>query len=262
MLPIPLDSEGIRLDVLERTLATSSPAFVYVVPTYQNPTGSVLPDDSRAALARLAERGRTLIVEDLTPTLGWGHGLPAPIATFADPGQVITIGSLSKGGWGGLRIGWIRADRRLVMRLAAAKVVDDHGSSILSQAVAIRVLADVALHAERAERESRLRREIALTEIRRQLPDWVVAQPRGGLALWARLPGGDGEAFARVAAGLGVVVRPGPMASPHGGFRDHVRIAVGEHPDRLAEGIRRLAVAWSDYTLGRRPSIGSVAISV
>ena len=85
MLPIPLDADGIRLDVLARTLAATPPAFVYVVPTYQNPTGSILPEARRRELVRLAEDHRTLIVEDLTPTLGTGLGLPPPIGTFAQP---------------------------------------------------------------------------------------------------------------------------------------------------------------------------------
>jgi DNA-binding transcriptional MocR family regulator len=235
---------------------------VYVVPTYQNPTGSILPEAKRRELARLADDHRTLIVEDLTPTLGTGLGLPPPIGAFASPGRVVTIGSLSKGGWGGLRIGWVRADRAVVMRLAAAKAIDDHGSSILSQAVAIRVLADAAAHAERAERESLLRREAAAAAIREQLPDWRVTPSRGGLSLWVRLPSGDAESFSRVAAGHGVIVRPGPVASPQGAFRDHIRVAVGEEPERLVEGIRRLAIAWSVYRRERRPSFGSVAISV
>jgi DNA-binding transcriptional MocR family regulator len=175
---------------------------------------------------------------------------------------VITIGSLSKGGWGGLRVGWVRADRSIVMRLASAKAIDDHGSSILSQAVAIRVLGDAAMHAERAERESQVRRDVAAAAIREQLPDWDVAPSRGGLSLWVRLPGADAETFSRLAARRGVIVRPGPVASPQGAFRDHIRIAVGEEPSRLVEGIRRLADAWSEYKRQRRPSFGSVAISV
>jgi DNA-binding transcriptional MocR family regulator len=261
MLPIPLDRDGIRLDVLARTMATSSPAFTYVIPTYQNPTGASLPDHTRIELARLAERHETVIVEDLTPTLSTST-MPQPIAAFAVPERVVTIGSLSKGGWGGLRIGWVRADRKLIMRLAAAKAIADHGSSILPQAVAVRVLANVATLAERAERESSVRRELALEAIRQRLPDWEVTPPQGGLSLWVRLPRGDGESFARLAAAHGVIVRPGPAASPQGGFRDYVRIAVGEDRDRLSEGIRRLATAWSEYVPGGRSTVASVAISV
>ena len=55
-------------------------------------------------------------------------------------------------------------------------------------------------------------------------------------------------AFSRLAATLGVVVRPGPLASPDGGFRDHIRIAYGSEPDRLVDGVERLAAAWAAYT--------------
>jgi DNA-binding transcriptional MocR family regulator len=148
------------------------------------------------------------------------------------------------------------------MRLASAKAIDDHGSSILPQAVAVRVLADAATHADRAERESAARRALALKAIHELLPGWEVVPPLGGLSLWARLPRGDGESFSRLAAGHGVIVRPGPVASPQGGFRDYLRIAVGEDPERLSEGIRRLAAAWSAYVPGGRPAVQSVAISV
>ena len=86
--------------------------------------------------------------------------------------------------------------------------------------------------------------------------------PKGGLSLWVGLPDADAVQFSRLAARHGVIVRPGPLASPDGGFRDHIRIAYGAEPDRLVEGVERLAAAWAEYTPARRFARPSLAVSV
>jgi DNA-binding transcriptional MocR family regulator len=260
MIPIPLDRDGISLDALKRALRTTVPELIYVVPTFHNPTGGVLSAESRHELAELAAAHGTVVVEDLTPHLG-REGVPPPVGAFARPDRAITIGSLSKGGWGGLRIGWIRADRQLLRRITIAKTIQDHGSSVLSQAVAVRVLERADEFGARAEAESTLRRDAALAAFAALLPDWEVSRPRGGLSLWVRLPHGDASAFTREAADHGVLVRPGPVASPQGGFGDHLRIAVGEDPERLRLGIERLADAWDTYEPRQRRS-PALAVSV
>ncbi len=248
-VPVPVGPEGIRLDALARSMGSMSPAFLYVVPTFHNPTGAVMPEANRRALAELAVRRDLIVVEDLAPETTVSRRMLPPVASHA-PDQVITIGSLSKGGWGGLRIGWIRAEPRIITRLAARKATFDHGSPTLPQAIAVRMLARGDEFGERAERESKLRREVAAAALREFLPDWRWIMPPGGLSFWVTLPDGDAVALSRVAAEHGVLVRPGPAASPQGGFRDHLRIAVGEEPDRLREGIRRLAEAWQECRPG------------
>ena len=113
---------------------------------------------------------------------------------------------------------------------------------------------------ERAERESNLRRGVAAEALREFLPDWRWTMPQGGLSFWVLLPDGDAVAFSRVAAEHGVLVRSGPAASPQGGFRDHLRIAVGEEPERLREGIRRLADAWQECSPSAEPADGLRAV--
>lgn len=259
---MPVGPDGLRVDVLARSLGSVSPAFLYVVPTFHNPTGAIMPEAGRRALADLAIRRDLIVVEDLSPETSLSRRMLPPVATYA-PDQVITMGSLSKGGWGGLRIGWIRAEPRLITRLAARKATLDHGSSTLSQAVAVRMLARGDEFGERAERESQVRREVAARALREHLPDWRWTMPQGGLSFWVTLPDGDAVAVSRVAAEHGVLVRPGPAASPQGGFRDHLRIAVGEEPVRLEEGIRRLAAAWQEFRpSGTRRMSSMLSVSV
>lgn len=262
LIPIPVDDDGGRVEVIGLLGASAPVRLVYVIPTFQNPTGSVMPEGRRRELARMASEAGFLVVEDLTPDLTLGVGSPPPIAAF-DPGdRVITVGSLSKLAWGGLRVGWVRASRSIIDRLVAGKIVADHSSSLVTQAIGARVferLDDVAARSRQAAAE---RRSVLMEALATRLPDWTWTEPKGGLSLWVRLPGTDAVAFSRLAATLGVVVRPGPLASPDGGFRDHIRIAYGSEPDRLVDGVERLAAAWAAYTPATRSSRPSLAVSV
>lgn len=244
MIPLASDDSGVRVDLVEAALSATAVRVLFVVPTFQNPTGSVLPEDRRRELAALVAGSDTLLVEDLTPDIGLGRGVPAPIAAFDRAGRVLTIGSLSKVGWGGLRLGWIRAPRALVGQLLSRKTVADHGTSPIVQAIGLRLLVrrdDLAIGALAAAAE---RRAVVSEALRALLPEWEWTEPAGGLSTWVRLPDADAGRFSRVAAEHGVVVRPGPLFSPDGGCRDYVRIAIGEEPERLREGIRRMAAAW------------------
>ena len=261
LIPFPVDDEGARVDVVGLIAASNPVRLAYVVPTFQNPTGSVLPRDRRQALARLAREHDFQVVEDLTPDLSIGTDSPPPIASFDPDGRVITVGSLSKLAWGGLRIGWVRASRADIDRLVAGKIVADHSSSLVTQAIGAHIFERLDEVAARSRTASAERRAVLTAALRERLPDWTWTEPKGGLALWVRLPGADAVAFSRLAAGLGVVVRPGPLASPDGGFGDHIRIAYGTEPDRLVDGVERLATAWAAYTPAARPR-PSLAISV
>ena len=254
MVPVPVGPDGMRIDVLARSVTGVSPALVYVVPTWHNPTGVVMPESNRRALAELAIRRDLMVLEDQTPVMTPGRLLMPSIASFA-PEQVITVGSLSKGGWGGLRIGWIRAEPRLVLRLATRKSTFDLGTAPFMQAVAARVLAASDDIGARAEAEAAVRRQVAGDALREHLPEWRWTMPAGGLNLWVTLPDSDGLTLSRVAAEHGVLVRSGAANSPQAGFRDHLRIAVGEEPDRLREGIRRLARAWRACEPDGMPSL-------
>lgn len=244
MIPLPSDDDGLRVDLASAAIAAASVRVVLLVPTYQNPTGSVLPEERRRELARLAATSGTLVVEDLTTDIGLGRGVPSPIAAFDRAGRVVTIGSLSKVGWGGLRIGWIRAPQALVGRLLSRKTIADHGTSTVTQAIGLRLLIQRDVLAEQTLAAAAERRAALGDALREHLPDWEWREPAGGLSTWVRLPDADAPRFARVAAEHGVVVRPGPLFSPDGGCRDFLRIAIGEEPERLREGVVRMAAAW------------------
>jgi DNA-binding transcriptional MocR family regulator len=263
LLPIPVDDDGPRLEVVGLSAGSAPLRLVYVVPTFHNPTGATMPEDRRRSLVTMADELGFQVVEDLTPDATLGRGVPPPLAAF-DPGgdRVLTVGSLSKIAWGGLRIGWIRASRPDIDRLVAAKIVADHSSSLITQAIAARVLDRVEAIAAETMRAAAERRTIVTDALTRHLPDWRWTMPEGGLALWVQLPDADAVAFSRLAAEHGVIVRPGPLASPVGGYRDHIRIAYGTTPDQLLAGVERLAEAWAAYAPATRHPRPSLAISV
>jgi DNA-binding transcriptional MocR family regulator len=262
LLPMPVDPDGPRVGVAGLLAAGAPVRLAYVVPTYHNPTGATMPEERRRELARTAAEYDFQIVEDLTPDASLGNGTPRPIAAF-DPGdRVITIGSLSKLAWGGLRIGWIRAPRADIDRLVAGRIVEDHASSLITQAIAVRVLERIDEVAAWTVAAADERRQVVTDALTARVPEWQWEPPAGGLALWVGLPDADAVAFSRLAARHGVIVRPGPLASPDGAFRDHIRIACGAEPERLAEGIERLASAWAAYSPGRRLGRTPLAVSV
>jgi DNA-binding transcriptional MocR family regulator len=262
LLPIPVDADGGMVDVLPLLAASGRMRLAYVIPTFHNPTGATMPEGRRRTLARLADELSITVVEDLTPDFDFGLGSPPPIGAFGRADRVITIGSLSKLAWGGLRIGWIRAPRADIERLVAGKIVADHSTSLITQAIGTRVFERLDEIAAETRRTARARRDLIATHLHAKIPEWTFETPDGGLSLWVRIADADAVAFTRLALSYGVIVRPGPVASPDGGFRDHIRVAFGGPPDELVEAVDRLAAAWAAYTPSTRISRSSVAVSV
>src|SRR5204863_9300296 len=184
--------------------------LVYLTPTFQNPTGATLPDGARREIARLAGDAHVTIVEDESLVdIALAAPPPPSLAALAPRAPVVSIGSLSKLCWGGLRVGWVRAPEPVIARLASLKIAADLGSSMLSQVVAVRLL-------ERADEVRRLRRvqvaqqrDALAAALAKHLPDWAWTRPEGGLSIWARLPHGDASEFAQVALRHGVSLLPG-----------------------------------------------------
>jgi DNA-binding transcriptional MocR family regulator len=254
LLPVPVGVQGVRPERMREAMLESSPRFAYLMPTFHNPTGVLMPERERREIAHIAQELQVPIVEDLTVAdLALAEEPPPPIGAFQEEVPVLSIGSLSKVLWGGLRIGWIRAPAPVIQRLARMKLVTDHGSSTVSQVVAVRLMED--LDAIREERRALVRERRATLEglLREHLPSWSWDAPAGGLCLWVRLPTGDATSFSQVATRYGVTLVPGPMTSVDGRFADRVRLPYVLEPELMREGVTRLASAWAEY----EPTVGS-----
>ena len=184
---------GLDPERLEHVVRTHRPAMVYLIPTHHNPTGLVMPAGHRRHVARLAAaHPDTLFVDDMTlAELPLGDNPPPPPLAALAPRQpnLVSIGSLSKLYWGGLRTGWLRASAGLIARMAAAKAAADLGSAVFPQAIAAALLNDKHDNIVKWRREWLRARHDALTgALRAALPEWTWPEPHGGLTLWVRLP--------------------------------------------------------------------------
>jgi DNA-binding transcriptional MocR family regulator len=245
----PVEEDAAPRTPLRQLLRRERPHLLYLMPTFQNPTGAVSTAARRQQLAALAAEHHALLIEDDTlEPLAIGPVPPPPVAALDQHDNVITIGSLSKIAWGGLRVGWIRASPQRIGQLVMLKTTDDLGSSLPSQTLGRAVLDDFARIS--ALRSAQLRQCLQLADrlLRDLLPGWRFNPPAGGQSLWLRLPCGDADSFAHAALSHGVTIIPGPQLSPDGSFSDHIRLQFLQPPDVLEEGIRRLARAWDNYT--------------
>jgi DNA-binding transcriptional MocR family regulator len=262
-ISLPVGAEGISSEDLREAVERHDPRLVYLMPTFHNPTGCLLPERERRSIARLAEERQIPIVEDNTlADLSLGADPPPPIAAFSRAAPVLTVGSLSKLFWGGLRIGWVRASEEIVTRLARLKIMADLGSSVLSQAAAVRLLEDADGVRKLRRREIAARFQELTAQLSRLLPDWTWFPPAGGLSLWVRLPRGSAEEFVAVALRHGVSVVPGSLASPDGGGSDHLRLPFVLEPRAMTEGVERLARAWKAYVPGPGTPVRSLDVLV
>ncbi|NIH87710.1 PLP-dependent aminotransferase family protein [Amycolatopsis granulosa] len=222
------------------------PGLVYLVPTL-GPLGRVLRVGDRRRLATaLAERD-TLVVDDVSQAGLVFEQAPPPLAAYAESDNLLTVGSLSKLHWGGLRLGWVRGPAPLVAALARAKARADLGTPVLDQVLATRLLG--AEDEVRAERVAELRDRLAhaAATLTASLPEFRWTPPEGGLSLWLQLPAGTATAFSEVATRFGVAVVPGGVLSPRGLSDDHVRVVYARPPEVFDEGVHRLAAAWARY---------------
>jgi DNA-binding transcriptional MocR family regulator len=249
---VPVDQDGLRVDILARILAEDEVTAVVVSPSVNNPTGYIMSEDRRRKLLDLARRHRFVIVEDLSlADLVPDRGLPRPIGGRDSDSLVLSIGSLSKLAWGGLRIGWVRASPDLIARLGHWKLIVNSGTSIVSQGIATHLLGDAKRIRRQSHQAMSVRLEALSSELRRMLPDWEWEPPPGGLSVWVRLPFGTALGLSQVALRHDVIITPGDLASLTGSAADRFRLPFVLAPDQLREGVRRLAIAWDEYRCSR-----------
>ena len=243
---LPLDADGLDPHALDVALRQSSATLAYLIPDFQNPTGSLVDESTRAEVATSLRRQRTVAVIDETlAELGIDVAdgeMPPPLAAFDD--RAVTLGSASKTYWGGLRVGWLRAPERDVSRLEQARLSLDLGVPVLEQLVLKRLLAqrDSVLAHRRSELRSS--RDALTAALRRRLPDWRFTVPAGGLSLWCELPRPGSSALCDAVAPLGVRLAPGSSFGVEGGLESFVRIPFAVPDNVLTDAVDRIARAW------------------
>ncbi len=248
----PIDEDGIRIDALENALNHLRPRLIYVMPSYQNPTGHLMPLHRRRQLVRLAARHRIPILEDevYREFRYDGDELP-PLKALDESGIVIHTNAFTKVLLPGIRIGYLVADGPYQERLARVKQAADISTPGLNQR-AIHLLLERGVLAKQLERnrlELRRRRVAALAAAQRYLPAgsrWTA--PGGGLFLWVELPAAGPSAAETFIAGIGrdVAFAIGRLFYTGEGGEQAMRLNFGIHqPAVIEEGFRRIGAAWA-----------------
>ncbi|MDQ7791027.1 MAG: PLP-dependent aminotransferase family protein [Clostridia bacterium] len=177
--------------LLEDYLVRYRPKLMYLIPTYHNPTGRVMPETERRELLRLAARHRLVVLEDDPYSdLCYGEKPPASLKAMDTYGGVVYLSTFSKILFPGLRTGYVAAHPALLNRMAMEKQFIDLHTNNLAQWLLCRLLESGALpvHLELVSREYKKRRDALAKALRRQCGDDLSFEtPQGGFYLWCRL---------------------------------------------------------------------------
>ncbi|MFF4565908.1 PLP-dependent aminotransferase family protein [Streptomyces sp. NPDC001435] len=246
VVAVPGDDDGVDPAALEDLIRRERPKLLYLVPTFQNPTGRTMPTARRAAVASAAARHGLWIVEDDPYGELRYEGERVPwIATH--PGaedRTVLLGSFSKVMAPGLRLGWLRAPAELLRACAVAKQAADLHTPTLNQLAAARYLDVLDAHVAKVRAVYGERRNAMLAGLPEALPDgssWN--RPEGGMFLWARLPDSyDTTALLPQVVKQDVAYVPGAPFYAATPDPSTLRLCfVTQTPEEIGEGLRRLA---------------------
>lgn len=249
LLPTPVDVDGWDTRHLNETLMSSRPHVAYLIPDFHNPTGATLPDDERPRIVTTARNvGTHLIVDETTTELDIDRGwAPTPMA--AGGPNVITVGSMSKIAWGGMRIGWVRAERSVIARLLAVRPSFELGTALLEQCIAVELLSDMpalSAHVRRRLRAGRAAVEAGVAGV----PGFRMPPTPGGLSAWVDIGAPLSTSLSLAARERSLVLPPGPRFTTGGVLERRLRIPITLPPERMSEAMRRLTLAWEDVREG------------
>ncbi|CAA0126850.1 2-aminoadipate transaminase [Mycolicibacterium vanbaalenii] len=262
-VPVSMTEHGWELEALEAAVHQLAPNLAYLIPDNQNPTGHTLPAADRKQLAHIISETRTRTIIDETMSDIWlDEPAPPPLATELRGRHdlVLTVGSMSKSFWGGLRIGWIRAERNTIATLVALRPSVDMGTPILEQLAAAKLLAQRDdLLPERREM-LRARRAFLRSLLQQHLPDWQPGPGAGGMSLWVRLPAPVSTALSAAASRIGLELPAGPRFGVDGTLERFVRVPYALPEAQLTEAVALLARAWHSVTGSTAPEPATVVV--
>ena len=252
LIPMPMDEQGVIIEAAEELVKQHKPKLMYVIPTFQNPTGRTLSRDRRKALAEMAGKYGFVIAEDdpYRDLRYSGEALPS-ISSFDEEGWVVYMSSFSKYIAPGLRLGAaVVPDASLLRKMVIGKQSVDVHSPLLTQAIVELYLEKGLLpgHLERICGEYRVQLSAMLDGFR-YLPDGVAhTVPEGGLFVWASLPEGM-NALEKLQRAIekNVAFVPGTHFYPDGGHHNTFRLNFSmQSVENIALGMQKLGEALSE----------------
>jgi DNA-binding transcriptional MocR family regulator len=235
-----------QIESLEEKLVESHPKLLYIIPTYQNPTGHTMSAERRNRLVSLSRQHDFLVIADeVYHFLSYSDQPPKPFAADCEAGNVISLGSFSKILAPGLRLGWIQANAEIIHRLMNSGLLDSGGGmNPFTSAIVCRVLETGRLDENVAKLIATYRARIPVMDsaLRRYLPDVEYSLPQGGYFFWVHLPNKiDATELQRRTEAYKVGIRPGALFSCLEGMQDYIRLCFAFYgPDDLEQGVLRL----------------------
>jgi DNA-binding transcriptional MocR family regulator len=245
VVSISTDGSGLVIEALEDALREHRAKFLYVIPTFQNPSGHTLTQERRERLLSLSRQHNFLLLADeVYQYLNYTVQPPKPFGAYREFENVISLGSFSKILAPGLRLGWMQADARIIQRLTGCGLLTSGGGmNPFTSAVVCGLIesGDLKKNIANLVRVYSARVRAMDESLRRHLPDAEFTTPQGGYFFWVRLPGGDTETLRKEAQPLQVDFRPGILFSSQGGLRDYLRLSISYYEAEDIElGLRRL----------------------
>jgi len=257
-IPVRADEHGMIVDELEAALRIG-PKFIYILPNFQNPSGSTLSLERRRQLVEIADRRGVPIIEDepYRQLRYEGEHLPPVVALDSEyrgpngvhySGNVIYLSTFSKLLAPGLRLGWVIAPPEVIQKLVMTKQAADLHTSSFNQYVAFEVAKGGFLneHVKKIRATYKERRDMMIEMMEEMFPAGVTwRKPQGGMFLWGILPEGmDSSEVLKRAVKKKVAFVPGEAFHPTGGGRNTLRLNFSySSPETIREGITRLGIA-------------------
>ena len=248
IIAAPSDQEGIMMEGLKELLEEVKPKFIYVIPTFQNPSGLTLGKERREKLIEIARELKILVLED-NPygELRYKGEAQAPLKSIAASDEVIYLGTFSKIVAPGLRLGWMVTTPENIKKLAALKQSSDLLSNQTSQIALFKFLETGILpaHIERIKGLYKVKRDAMEEALKKHFPEGVTwTDAEGGMFVWATLPEGlDTMKMFPKAMAEKVAYVPGSTFYPDGDDRGKRSMRLnfsGPTPEQIEEGIKRL----------------------
>lgn len=244
---IPMDSDGMRMDALEKALGTTPRAkLIYTIPDFQNPTGLTLSLERRKQMVEIAKQYNVPIIEDnpYQRLRFTGRMLPA-IKSFDTTGIVVYLGSFSKIFSPGIRIGWVCADETILNKYITVKQGADLHSSTIAQRELVKLMETFSIneHIQHLNQVYRIREELMLERIASDFPDgFQVTRPEGGFFLWATFPEKINTlSIYQTAIQEKVLFVPGATFYAHEDEKNHMRLSFSNtNEEKIVEGVKRL----------------------
>jgi 2-aminoadipate transaminase len=246
VISIDTDENGLVIESLEERLAEFQPKFLYLIPTFQNPTGATLPPERRERLLQLAKEDDFIIVADeVYHLLSYTQTPPKSFAAYIDAENVISLGSFSKILAPGLRLGWLQAHPEKIKRFNTCGLLDSGGGlNPFTSAIVRGVIESDGLenNINKLIDIYRSRLHVMNAALREHLPNLQYRVPHGGYFFWVRLPEKmEARELRKSAQFFKVDFRPGTLFSSRDGLKNQVRLCfVHYEEDKIEEGIVRL----------------------